>query len=354
MKENTFTVEAYHKILCPDYPDFLDEYIALPIMQRLAGVSLLCGTDWTPLFKNQFYYSRLDHSVGTALIVWNFTKDKKQTLAALFHDISTPAFSHVIDFKNGDRMNQTSTEMLTSSMINSDVELSELLFRDGIYKYEVDNYHIYPVADNEIPKLSADRLEYMYPSAAILKGLWTIDEVRDNYNSVVLLQNEYGKPELGFDCVEQASLYTKKFLEIGMLLQQNEDKVAMQLMADIINRAIKINYIEEKDLYEMDEASIIAFFEDKAASKSDEEFVRLFKTYRNMTNVICSDEKIDGCYCVSFDVKKRYINPLVDSDSRGGILRISDLDKEILVAQHDLLVYKDRPFGCVPYYCESL
>ncbi|MBQ3980514.1 MAG: hypothetical protein II631_00515 [Treponema sp.] len=63
-----FNSARYHKILCADYPDFLDEYLRLPILQRLDGVTLLCGTDWTPLFKNRFYYSRLEHSVGTALI----------------------------------------------------------------------------------------------------------------------------------------------------------------------------------------------------------------------------------------------------------------------------------------------
>ncbi|MCR5763049.1 MAG: HD domain-containing protein, partial [Treponema sp.] len=187
-----FNVSEYHSILCSDYPDFLDEYIALPVMQRLGGVGLLCGTDWTPLFNNKFLYTRLDHSIGAALIVWNFTKDKRQTLAALFHDIATPAFSHVTDFRNGDALKQESTELLTSKIINEDVVLSGLLFRQGIYKYEIDDYHKYPIADNEIPGLSADRLEYMYPSGASLCGEWTLPEIRRNYGSVCVLKNERG------------------------------------------------------------------------------------------------------------------------------------------------------------------
>lgn len=74
---NTFK-EEYHKKLCIEQPDFLKQYISLPILQRLGGVSLLCGTDWTPLFHNHFKYSRLDHSIGTALITWNFTHDKNR------------------------------------------------------------------------------------------------------------------------------------------------------------------------------------------------------------------------------------------------------------------------------------
>ena len=74
--EKSFNIEEYYKILCPEFPNFLKKYIELPIMQRLSGIGLLCGTDWTSLYKNRFFYSRLDHSVGVALIIWNFTKDK--------------------------------------------------------------------------------------------------------------------------------------------------------------------------------------------------------------------------------------------------------------------------------------
>lgn len=52
-----------------------------------------CGCDYTNLFPRHEWYSNLDHSVGVALIIWNFTHDKKQTLAGLFHDIATPVFT---------------------------------------------------------------------------------------------------------------------------------------------------------------------------------------------------------------------------------------------------------------------
>lgn len=53
MKENF--AAKYHKILCKKTPDFLSKYISLPILKRLEGVGLLCGTDWTPLFHNSFF-----------------------------------------------------------------------------------------------------------------------------------------------------------------------------------------------------------------------------------------------------------------------------------------------------------
>ncbi|MCR5620681.1 MAG: hypothetical protein K6G18_02375 [Treponema sp.] len=342
-----FSIVGYHSILCKDRPPFLDAYVSLLSLQRLGGVGLLCGTDWTPLFHNKFFYSRLNHSIGTALIVWNFTHDKKQTISALFHDIATPAFSHAVDFLNGDRMRQESTEALTRCMINEDMELSELLFRDGIYKYEIDDYHRFPVADNEIPGLSADRLEYMYPSGAALCGEWTLEEIEKSYSSVVLLKNERGVDELGFDSEAAAVDYTRRFLDVSLILQRGEDKLAMQLMGDIIGEAVKCGYVDEQDLYSMDEQSLVARFEDCADMNDNEPFSRLFRTFRCMTELVRSDRKLNGCYCVSFDVKRRYVDPLVRV--KDGARRISQLNDGAGRLIKDFLAFQDSPWACVKY-----
>ncbi len=342
-----FSIQEYHKALCPDYPAFLDDYITLPIVKRLGGVGLLCGTDWTPLFKNSFFYTRLDHSIGVALIIWNFTKDKKQTLAGLLHDVATPAFSHVMDFKNGDALTQSSTEAPTRRMINEDIDLSEKLFNDGLYKYEVDDYHIYPIADNDIPGLSADRLEYMYPSAAALDGSWTLEDAVRNYSHIKVLKNESGKPELGFDSEESALEYTQKFCGIGMLLQHNEDKVAMQLMADIIQRASECAFIYEPSLYAMDEAYIISCFDQIAEKNIDAKFTRLYKTFRTMTAVEHRDTPLAKGFNVSLNVKKRYVNPLVQTAS--GCKRIADINESARKCIDGFLAFEDTPFGSVPW-----
>ena len=112
------------------------------------------------VYNDKYFYSTLTHSVGVALIIWNFTHDKKQTLSGLFHDIATPTFKHCIDFLNGDSETQESTEEKTEEIIKNSKEISFLLARDNIKIEEVSDYHIYPIADNDTPKLSADRLEY--------------------------------------------------------------------------------------------------------------------------------------------------------------------------------------------------
>ncbi len=352
-------VEQYHSILCSDVPDFIYEYASLPIVHRLAGVGLLCGTDWTPLFDNRFFYSRLDHSIGVALIIWRFTHDKRQTLAGLFHDIATPAFSHVIDFKNGDTENQESTEESTQQIINDDLDLSELLFKEGIYKYEIDNYSKYPLANNDRPGLNADRLEYMYPSGAALNDVWTIDKIRDSYSFTTVLKNEKGLDEIGFTDLNAAADYVHKFLDISIVLQKNEDKVSMQLLADTLSKAMECGFLSDSDMYELDEESLVRCF-DRIVNENKElgktatvdgnpgaEFCRYWRTFRGMKSIIRNENPQENSYNLSLNVKRRYVDPLVKNGSNA--TRVSKLNKE--AAQHldDFLNFNDSTYGSVPW-----
>lgn len=133
MKSLNPKVREYFKILSPEgIPEFLIAYIKTPTMQKQRNISTTCGTIYSKMFSSQFWNSSLEHSIGVALIVWNYTKDKKQTLAGLFHDIATPVFKHTIDFMNGDYETQESTEELTSKIILDSKEIMTLLKKDDI------------------------------------------------------------------------------------------------------------------------------------------------------------------------------------------------------------------------------
>lgn len=352
--KKSFDIEEYYKILCPEFPNFLKKYIELPIMQRLSGIGLLCGTDWTSLYKNRFFYSRLDHSVGVALIIWNFTKDKTQTIAGFLHDVSTTVFSHVSDFRKGDALTQTSTEEPTTKMILSDSALCKLLESDGIEPKDVVDYHIYPIADNEIPSLSADRLEYMYPSGLALDGSWTFEEIAKTYNDLIILKNEENKEELGFKTIEMAELYCKKFCMIGHILQLNENKLSLQLLSQIMSKAVELDVLQEEDFMTLSESKIIekieSFISKKTLSLEEQKFVTMYNTFRKMTKVEHTNQKLpeDEYFCVSLKVKQRYINPLVkvgaNSQQAKRLSEVSDFANKLI---KDFLEYEDTKFGCV-------
>ena len=348
-------IQDYHRILSPDMPDFLQEYINLPVLQRLKGIGLLCGTDWTKLYKNRFYYSRLDHSVGTALIIWHFTKDKAQTLAGLLHDVSTPVFSHVSDFRKGDALTQTATEAENITIIRQDKELAALLKRDGISVKAVEDYHIYPVADNEIPRLSADRLEYMFPCGMALEGSWTLSEIKQVYDSLSVLKNEDGIDELGFRDKETAAFYCRKFCMTSHLLQLNENKLTLHLLGQVMNLAVKEQILSEQDFMTMSEGNLLqklekglAETESSGNENADRLYCRqLYKTFRNMKKIELTEKPLpsDTHFSISLQVKQRYINPLVLQGYKA--YRLTEISPESAGIIRDFLSWKDTEYGCV-------
>lgn len=338
-----YDISEYFKILSPDFPDFLSKYLQLPVMQRLKGIGLLCGTDWTALYKNRFYYSRYDHSLGVALIVWHFTHDKKQTLAGLFHDLSTPLFSHVADFRKGDALTQSATEEPNEAIIKDDKQLCKLLEEDGLTPEQVCDYHIYSVADNEIPQLSADRLEYMFPSGMALEGSWTLEEVSKVYNDLTVLKNEEGIDELGFQSLDMAELYTYRFCMTGHVLQLNENKLTLSLLAKITSLAIDEGLLTEEDCMILSEKEAMERFQEKGS----ETLQKYFRTFRNMTEVKHLKENPgEGYFSVKLKVKQRYINPLVKCED-GVVRRAEEASLKCRQIIKDFLSYEDTPWGAV-------
>ena len=344
-------VSAYHAILCSEFPDFLEKFSSLPILTRLKGVGLLCGTDWTPLYSNRFFYTRFDHSIGAALIAWNFTHDKIQTLASLFHDVATPAFSHVSDFRKGDALKQETTEEKTVSILEESGELRRLLEKEQIPLQRIADYHRYPICDNEIPRLSSDRLEYMFPSGMAFadkidsKKVWTLDSVKSTYENIVVLKNEEEIDELGFSDAEIAEDYCIKFNEVGLLLQKNENKIALNLLGEILNGAEEKDCFSSNEFYALSEKALIEKFGSYAQSHPDERFSVLFRTFRAMEKIERSEKPLDGHYNLSLSVKKRRIDPLVKMNNRS--VRISEISERAAESIETVLCFEDSKFGCV-------
>lgn len=329
-------MKEYLKILSNEIPDFLNDYINTPQMQKLAGISVSCGTYYTKLFDKMVWYSSLDHSIAVSLIVWNFTKDKKQTIAGLFHDIATPVFKHSIDFMNGDYKKQESTEELTTQIIRESKEIMSLLKRDGIKIEEVDNYHIYPIADNDTPMLSADRLEYTFSNGLdVCKNIWDLEEVKEIYENIEIQKNEQGIEELGFKNIKIAEKFVKGMRILSNSYIDNKRKFSMQFLADIMKIMSSQNLITKKDLYELSEKEVIERIENCDYA----EISQKFDMWKNAHEIKESDEKVKDKYCVSIDAKIRYINPLVNG------IRISEISEVAKEEIQKALEFKTKKYA---------
>lgn len=350
MDEN---LKEYFNMLEKNFPEFLNDYINTKEMQRLGYISVSCGTIYSKLY-DLGYYSSLSHSIGVALIIWHFTHDKKQTLAGLFHDIATPVFKHTIDFLNGDYMKQETTEKLTAKIIKDSTEIRALLKRDKIRLKEVVDYHIYSIADNETPKLSADRLEYTMSNALIVYKCENLEKIREIYNSIDVLkentkdtkevnkadetkeknetnekkevnkkneQNEESKQneksevdladnelELGFTDVKKAEEFVAISSKLSIKYRDDKTRYSMQFLADIVKKLNKEKKITKKDLYEKKESEIIELIENSDCKEE-------FEKWKNATKIITSKSKPvetqKNIYYINQKAKIRYIDPLV-------------------------------------------
>lgn len=305
----------YFNVLEPNFPEWLNDYIETKELLKQRYISVTCGKIYSNLFEIDFFFSSLDHSVAVALIVWHFTHDKKQTLSGLFHDIATPVFKHCVDFLNGDYMTQESTEDLTSKIIGSSKEIMDLLERDNIKLEEVDDYHIYPVADNDTPKLSADRLEYSLSNALLTNKLLNIDEIKKIYSDIVLGKDEDGTLELSFKSKGTALEFVKITSKLSIIYRDDKTRYSMQLLADIIKKLNEDGLITKKDLYNKKESEIIEIIENS-------KYKEIFNIWKNAKNIKVSKEKPENVYFVHHGAKIRYIDPLVNKK------RISSISEE--------------------------
>ena len=336
-------IKCYFHILSPEFPNFLLEYIQTPEMQKQSTISTSCGTIYSKMFE-RFWYSSLDHSVAVALIIWNFTKDKKQTLSGLFHDIATPAFKHCIDFMNGDYEKQESTEELTRRMIENSKEIIALLNRDHITLEEVCDYHIYPIADNDTPKLSADRLEYTLSNGlGAIKEMWDLKEIKEIYQDIGIQQNEEGIPELGFKHKELAEKFVNIMSKLSCEYVNNKTKYSMQFIADIMKKMYEQNLITKKDLYTLSEKEVIQKIEDCPI----ENISNCFKKWEDATQIKESNELPKEKYCVDIKVKQRYIVPLVEENNQ--FVRIDTISESAKKDIDSFLNYKPKKYAYLDF-----
>lgn len=282
------------KIYHHEIPKFLLDFMNTDVLQRLKDIGMNCGVEYTsfPLFKRCRSYSRYDHSVGVALIVWHFTGNIQQSVAGLLHDIATPVFAHTIDFLNNDHLLQQSTENETETMIRQSLELKELLEKYHLSFDDVSDYHRYPLADNEMPQLTADRLEYSLGNMYNY-GFVTIEKIKHYYDHIYVNDT---KDELVFNDLLSAADFTRQVFENSYVYISDEDRWAMETLAQILKAALQEGVIKKADLYTTEKKVI-------AQLKSHFQYDLLWQQY-------CQSHQVIRCQNgMKIEAKKRYIMP---------------------------------------------
>ncbi len=283
-------------------PKFLEKYLKTPCLLRLQKVGYLCGMQYASkdIYNFQEDISRYDHSLSVALLTWKCTKDLKATLAGLFHDISTPCFSHVIDYMNKDYKNQESTEEYTENILKQDTYLQKCLKEDNIFLEDIMDFKKYSIVDNNRPKLCADRLD-----GIILTGIaWTKTMQKEAIKAIMedieVYKNGEGEQEIGFKSKLVANLVLDTNENIDIYCHSQEDNYMMELLANITRNAILSNTISYDDLYTLNEENLMQILKNSQKEIISKE-LKIFETIKK--------EEIPQINMPV--IKKRNINPLV-------------------------------------------
>ena len=297
--------ELYNKYLemLGPIPSFLEKYLNVPSLVRLKNIGYFCGMDYASKdiydFKEEI--SRFDHSLTVALLTYKYTHDEKATIAALFHDVATPCFAHVIDYMNKDYETQESTEEKQQEVIEHDQVLMDLLKEDNIDPIDIIDFKKYPVVDTERPKLCADRIDGIILTSIAWTDSIDEDTISKIVNNITVNKNEDDELELGFKDKDIAL----KVMELNDLIDYechtNYDNYMMELLANITRTAIEYNIIKYEDLYYLKEDELFKIFD----NSNNEVILNLLDKFYHSKKEDVDNIEISG-------VKRRIIKPLVN------------------------------------------
>ena len=296
-------METLHTIYHPTLPPILAELAGTPPLLRLREIGMNCGCEYTafPRFRQGRSYNRFLHSLGVGLIVWHFTGDPAQAAAGLLHDLATPPFAHVVDFLRGDHLRQEATEAGTREIIAGSPEIQDILARYGLNTDQVSDYHIYPIADNDSPRLSADRLEYSLGNAENY-GFADRSTLAALYKDLTVSENEDGQPELCFRNPELALRFARLALACSKVYVSAEDRYAMQALSDLLRAALERGVLREEDLAGTEPALIEKL---KASGLNG-----AWRDFCAMSRIRIAETPPDDRPWRQVPAKKRYIDPL--------------------------------------------
>ena len=302
-------LEALWGIYHEEIPPIIEALALTPPMQRLRDVGMNCGCEYTSYarFERLLAYSRYTHSIGVGLIVWHFTRDEKQAAAGLLHDVATPTFAHVVDFLRGDYLTQEATEDGTRQTIAESPEIQAVLARFRLSTEDVCDYHRYPIADNDSPRLSADRLEYTLGNLMNFH-LGAAEEAKALYDALVVTKNEEGQPELAFSEAQSALRFAEIALACAEVYVSDEDRYAMQMLSELLKEAMEDGAVTEAALMGTEQELI------ETLCRSPKWHAR-WDSYRALHQLETSPVPIGPDWrCI--DAKRRCIDPMIAGKGR--------------------------------------
>ncbi len=238
------------------------------------------------LIDRRINHTRFEHSLGVMYLVRFFGGSTIEQIAALLHDISHTAFSHVVD-KVFDKPGEDYHEEILASVVGRS-DIPAILHRQGYSENMIFNED-HTLLEQPYPFLCADRLDYTLRdlfTAGLLErrealdylGQLTVTGGRITYKSAAaenwfknkfqILNEEYfRKPEYlyvndGFAAILKYALKKGILTENDLL---TDDHTVIEMLKDNISCDSKLNDLQSlKDFSEFNHTKVAAELKKRA------------------------------------------------------------------------------------------
>jgi hypothetical protein len=138
--------------------------------------------------------SRFEHSVGVMLLVRRLGGSLDEQIAALLHDVSHTAFSHVIDYVFDGHDDQSYHDRVQAAYV-ARTDLPDLLAGFGYDWRDLLDEARYPLLEQPAPALCADRLDYFFRDSLDLK-LGTLEAIQHAVDRLTVWQGRIATDDL--------------------------------------------------------------------------------------------------------------------------------------------------------------
>lgn len=271
--------------------------------------------------------TRYEHSLGTALLVRRLGGTLEEQVAALLHDVSHTAFSHVIDFVFHDHGGQSFHDREKVRFVRA-TSLPAILSHYGYAWEAILDESAYPLLEQPAPALCADRLDYFLRDGLDL-GLITPAEAAQILAHLVVVDGR-----IGLGDVATARLLADAYMGADNASWSDFREVGLyEVTARALRRALRCGALTEADLWGEDRPLF-----DHLRAHPDPELQRLLQLVSPATRFVHDPEQPT----FTIQPKVRTIDP--DVLLRGRLQPLSQVDAAFAARRHAYRARKQTPW----------
>lgn len=288
------------------------EIIKSPEMQRLKGV------DQAGYFEPYFpetKHDRFEHSLGVYLLLKKYSVPIEEQIAGLIHDVSHAVFSHAADyyFSAGQGGKQTHQDESFEEYVKNS-SIPKILEKYNFDLKYILNDKNFPLKENNLPDICADRIDYSLRGILIFK-IGDKSEIEYFLNHLKVENNQWV-----FDDFGSAKKYAGYFKILNRKHYSGLPTALMfRTVGDYVKYSLEKNYISKIDLYSTDDAVLAKISE---YLEKDKKLKYLFDRMNNKISYKNDpDDFEERVVC-----KSRMVDPLCYY--KGEVKRVSDINLE--------------------------